>query len=186
MLRPLLFLLSHPGGQSMLTPNQLAALKADILADPALAAQSGTPDGRFAIAAAYNVTASPGYWVWKTYVTKAEVVQSTSLDGTTFNWTGNGFITRSAGELAAWENLFNASGSINPSLPNVRQAFQDIFSGSGNAAANRTHMAAVCRRLATRSEKLFASGSGSTGSPSVMGFEGTITFSDVDAALNLP
>lgn len=157
----------------MLTPNQLAALV-------------GSPDGRYAIAAAYNVVASPDWWVWKSYLTKSEVVNSTSADNTTFNWTGNGFITRSAGELAAWENLFNASGSVNPSLANVRQAFSDIFSGAGNAASNRTHLLAVARRKATRAEKLLGSGSGSTGSPATMGFEGTVTFSDVDTALNLP
>lgn len=169
-----------------LTPNQLAALKADIDADPAFNALKGTTDGRYAIAAAYNLTAAPDFWVWRTYVTKSEVVNSTSPDGTTFNWTGNGFITRSSGELAAWENLWNASGSINASLPQVRQAFADIFSGSGNAAANRAHLLAVARRKATRGEKLFATGAGSTGTPATMAFEGTVYFSDVDAALNLP
>lgn len=170
----------------MLTPNQLASLKTDILADPVLAAKAGSPDGRYAIAAAYNVNASPDYWVWKTYLTKNDVVSSTSADNTTFNWTGNGFITRTVGELMAWENLFNSSGSINPSLANVRQALGDVFSGAGNAAANRTHLLTVARRKATRGEKLFASGSGSTGSPSTMGQEGTVTFNDVDTALNLP
>lgn len=182
LLAPLLAALQESA--VALTPNQLSSLKADILADPVLAAQFESPDGRFAIAVAYNVVAGPDYWVWKTYVTKNDVVSSTSVDGTTFNWTGNGFITRSAGEIAAWENLFNASGSINPSLANVRQAFADIFSGAGNAAANRTHLLAIGRRKATRAEKLFASGSGSTGSPSTMGFEGVLTNADIEAAHN--
>lgn len=174
----------------MLTPNQLAQLKADILADPALAAQSGTPDGRYAIAAAYNQTASPDFWVWKTYVTKNEVVSSTGPGGTTWTWVGDGFITRSVGEKAAWVEIWNASGSINPSLPQVRQAFADILSGGAgtNAAANRTHMLAVCRRKATRAEKLFAAGVGGPAVADVatMGFEGVVTGPDVDAALNLP
>lgn len=169
-----------------MTPNQLATLKADILADPALAPLAGSPDGRFAIAAAYNVTATPDFWVWKTYITKSEVVSATSGDNTTFTWVGNGFITRSAGEIAAWENLWNASGSINAALPQVRQAFSDIFSGTGNAASNRAHLAAIARRKATRGEKLLAGGSGSTGSPATMGFEGAVTAADVENALNLP
>jgi hypothetical protein len=172
-----------------LTPNQLTALKADILADPAFTTGSpalkDTPDGRFAIAAAYNLPAALDFWVWRTYITKNEIVSSTTTDGTTWTWVGNGFITRSAGEQAAWTELFNASGSINASLPQVRAAFGDILSGAGNAAANRTHLLTVARRKATRAEKLFASGSGTTGTPGTMTFEGAITFTDVDSALNL-
>jgi hypothetical protein len=168
-----------------LTPNQLTALKADILANPELAALKDTPDGRYAIAAAYNTVASPDFWVWKTYITKNEIVGATSADGTTWTWVGNGFITRSAGEQNAWVELWNASGSINAALPQVRAAFADILSGAGNAALNRAHMLAMSRRKATRGEKLFASGAGSTGTPGTMGFEGAVQFSDVDSALNL-
>ncbi len=168
-----------------LTPNQQAALKADILADPVLAAQSSTPDGRYAIAAAYNLPAAVDYWVWKSYLAKADAVNSTSIDATTFTWAGNGFISRTVQELMTWENLWNASGTVNPSLPNVRAAFVAIFTGGGNAAANITHLQAMARRKTSRAEKLFATGTGSSGSPGTMGFEGTITFADVDAALNL-
>lgn len=167
-----------------LTTAQLAAIKADILADSALNAFPNSNDGNFAIAAAYSVTASPDYWVWRTRVTKAEMVQETSVDGTTFNWTGNGFITRSAGEQAAWQQIFNGELACNPSLPNVRQAFLDIFSGTGNAAANRTHLSTISRRKANRVEKLLATGTGSTASPATMGFEGTLTYQDIEAARN--
>jgi acid phosphatase family membrane protein YuiD len=69
-----------------LTPQQLAALKADILADTALAPQAGTPDGRFAIAAAYNVVLAPAFTVWKKSVSIAEVgdkINATELGGLT-------------------------------------------------------------------------------------------------------
>lgn len=169
----------------MLTSQQLATLKADILADSNLNSQPNNDDGNFAIAAIYNAAASPDYWVYRTRVSKAEYTQSTSIDGTVFNWTGAGFITRAQGERDAWRELFNGNDECNPSLANVRQAFTDIFSGgTAPAPANRTHLATVSRRKATRVEKLFATGAGTTANPSVMGFEGSITFQDVSAARN--
>lgn len=170
-----------------LTAAQLQALKTDILADPALAGQPNNSDGAFAIAAAYNLAAVPDFWVWRTSVTKEELVQSASVDGTTFSWTGAGFITRSVGERDAWRELFGEGGTCNPSLANVRQAFQDIFSGgTAPAPANRTHLATVARRKALRGEKLFATGTGSTVSPAVMAVEGNLSYQDVQTARETP
>jgi hypothetical protein len=70
---------------------------------------------------------------------------------------------------------------VNPSLPQVRQAFLDIFSGAGNAALNRAHLAVVGRRKATRLEQVFAVGTGSTADPAVMGVEGRLSLNDADA-----
>ncbi len=64
-----------------------------------------------AIAEFFNLTASPDYWIWRTSVTKAEYVQSVSVDGTTFNWTGAGFISRSQGERDAWREMFGDGGA---------------------------------------------------------------------------
>jgi hypothetical protein len=174
-----------------LTTAQLATLKADILADGALNATPNTPDGNDAIAAVYNAAASPDFWVYRTGVLKAEYVGATSTDadGVTprnFIWTGNGFITRSAGEQAAWAEIFNSSHQANPSLTNVRQAFVDVFSGTGNAASNRTHLANVSRRKATRVEKILAAGTGTAASPATMTHEGPVTYVDVTNARNLP
>lgn len=170
-----------------LTGPQLTTLKNDILADSTLNSQPNNDDGNFAIAAAYNLTASPDFWVWRTAVSKDEFLESTSVDGTTFNFTGAGYITRSQGERDAWNALFSSTGFANPSLSNVRQAVADIFSGgTAPAPANRTHLLTISRRKATRAEKLFATGTGSTGSPALMTFEGTLTPSEVSTARNLP
>jgi hypothetical protein len=172
----------------MLTPVQAATLKADINANPILAAMANNPDTATAIAAQYNQTASPDFWVWRSRVTKSEMVNATTSEGTVFAWTGAGFITRSQGERDAFRELFSASDdSVNPSLPQVRQAFLDIFSGTGAAASNRAHLAVVSRRKATAAEKLYAvNGAGTTGNPSTMGWEGMLTFSDVMDARSLP
>lgn len=170
-----------------LTTAQLQAIKADIDANGDMNGQPNNSDGHFAIAALYNQPASPAFWVWRTRVTRAEYVNQSSVEGTTFAWTGTGFITRSQGERDAFRELFNHEGAVNPSLPSVRQAFTDIFSGTtAPAPANRTHMATVSRRLATRIERLLATGTGSTSVPATMGAEGPITYQDVEAARGLP
>jgi hypothetical protein len=169
--------------QSRLTPAQLTTLKADILADATLNAQPNSPDGNSAIADAYNTAAAPDFWVWRSWVSRDELVARPSIDGTTFSWTGTGYITRSQGERDAFLAIFDARGNVNPSLTSVRTAFSDIFSGNtAPAPANRTHLLTVSRRKATRIEKLFATGTGSTASPALMAFEGTVTYVDVEAA----
>lgn len=187
-----------------LTATQRATLKTDILANTSVipAADPTRPwvgafagmqvkdvpnnsDGHVCLAGFYSQLATPDYWVWKTAVSKEELTTATSVDNTTFTWVGNGFITRSAGEQAAWRELFSASGFVNASLANVRQAFNDIFSGAGNAAANRTHLLAVSRRKANIVEQLLkTSGNGTTAVPAVMGAEGDLEPSDVATALN--
>lgn len=174
-----------------LTLAQLQALKAFIAADPTLDAFPHNADGAIDILPLLNVNAAPDYWVWRTSVTKNEYTNTVSPDGTTFNWTGAGFITRSVGERDAWRELFNGAGvgnnAVNPSLANVRQAMQDIFSGAtAPAPANRTHLLAMSRRKARVGEKLFAiatvggSGTrGSTANPDTMSPEGTITAANV-------
>lgn len=179
-----------------LTGPQLATLKADILAKMAAgqplesvaSSSPGDPDANTFIAAYYNAIASPDYWVWRSSVTKGELVNSVGPEGTSFNWVGNGFITRQPGEQTAWQELFNGTNTVNASQTNVRQAFADIFSGSGNAAANRTHLLSIARRKAKRGERLFVvgPGNGTTGNPDNLGFEGNLTINDIEAARTLP
>jgi hypothetical protein len=186
-----------------LTPAQLSTLKTHIAANTNTVSYGGSnvainsvpnnSDGNLAIANWYNLVASPDYWVWRTSVEKKEIVQQPSQDGTTFIWAGNGFISRSVQELECWNQLFNSTLTCNPSLANVRQAFSDIFSGTGNAASNRTHLLACGRRKATFTETLFAvntpgsgAGRGTTADPDTMTFEGSVTPSEIDAARNLP
>jgi hypothetical protein len=165
-----------------LSAAQLVALKNDIAADPVLNAQPRNSDGADAVAKAYNLPATPDFWVWRSSVSLDEYVNSVSVDGTTFSWTGTGYITRAQGERDAWVAMFQATGSANPSLANVRQAVADIFSGNtAPAPANRTHLLTISRRKASRAEKLFATGTGSTGTPATMGWEqpGGLTGLDV-------
>lgn len=166
----------------MLTPAQLATLKAAILADPALAAQPNNADGNLAIAQALAADASPDYWVWRSFVADQEMYEGVGDGGTSWSWSI--YIGRSQGERDAWRQMVNMAGGLNPSLANVRAGIADIFSGAGGVG-QRTHLLAIGRRKANRAEKLFATGTGSTASPATMTVEGTLSGDDVQAARNL-
>ena len=163
-----------------LTQDQLTTLQANILTSPDMTTIPNTDDGAFQIAALYNLRAVPDYWVWKTALTERDATEPVGPEGTSFSWPQ--YIARTAGEQNGWNRLFH-SGVVNPSLPNTRQAVADIFSGAQAApTAQRTHLLAAARRQASRAEKLFAVGTGTTVSPAAMGYEGAIRYQDVLAA----
>jgi hypothetical protein len=158
-----------------LTSQQSAALKADILADPLLAAQPMNSDGAFAIAQAYNLLAAPAFRVWRTDIPTKDIK-------TAIVWTE--YISRSVGERSAFE-LMISNGILNGADVNVRQGIQDCFSGP-SGVNTRTQLTTIAKRDATRAEKLFAAGTGSEAVPATMGFEGALSFQDVEAARSLP
>lgn len=156
-----------------MTSQQLVTLKADILADPVLAAQPNNSDGDFAIAAAYNLQASPAFIVWKTLVSITQVggnIVATELAGlTSLNLTRLQTIVTFLGD------------GVNPSLSDIRAFFDDVFSGSGGTGT-RAKLLALWKRSATRFEKKFATGTGSDASPATMVLEGPLQPDDVRAA----
>jgi hypothetical protein len=160
-----------------LTSTQQTTLAADIAADGTLGALPHNSDSADAIATAYAVNASPDFWVWRTSVPAKEIYETTTADATVWSWTA--YIARSQAERDAWGAMTMALGVINAALANTRQGIADIFSGTGIAATQRTHLLTVGRRRATRIEKLLATGTGSTASPAVMGFEGALSLNDV-------
>lgn len=163
-----------------LSPAQLATLKTDIANDPTLNSKPNNSDGNTDIASAYNALASPSFTVWKTLVTISDVgknINGTELAGLTAN------------NLTRLQTIaiFSAAG-VNPSLPDQRQFFDDVFSGAGGTVT-RASLLALWKRLATRGEKLYANTSGGNGSnatPATLVFEGSVSAGDVDQARNLP
>lgn len=180
---------------STLTQAQMSVMKSDILSDPAMSEQPTTMDGAISISLDYNAIAVPDFWVWRSVIDEAEITEGVSGDSTSWSWPA--FIARSALEQTGWTRLFGGSYSCKPSLAAVRQGFADIFSGgTAPAASQRAHLMSICRRKATRIEKLFAvlssappapSGNlGSTTSVATMGFEGPVDPNDVYNARLLP
>jgi hypothetical protein len=157
-----------------LTPAQQATVKADILAQGDLNTFQDGPDGSFAIALLYNAASSPAFIVWKTNVSIGDVgkkFNGTELAGLT---TGNQTRLQTIAAFLA--------GGVNPSVIDNRAFFDDVFSGAGGTNT-RANLLALWKRTATRFEKLlFASGTGSDASPAVLGYEGVVSYQDIDTA----
>ena len=156
-----------------LTNAQLLALKADILADPVLAAKPDTLDGAYDIAVAYNLTAVPDYVVWKTSVSVDEIMRN-GMD-----WTRVDNLT--VGKARIWDWMTRL-GTFNAAKVNIRAGIDATWTGTAADLAVRATVYTHCKRLATRAEKLFATGTGSDASPATMGWEGALTYQDVYAA----
>lgn len=154
-----------------LTSAQLTLLKTDILAN--FPGVPNNDDENFAIADAYNLLASPAFIVWKSTLETSAVFDA--LEWTTF-------IGRSDNEQRAF-TLMMRNGVINPSRPNIRQGFADIFSGP-SGATQRASLLALAKRSATRAEKLFSTGVGTDVAPATMSFEGNLSYSDISNARN--
>ena len=159
-----------------LTPAQYATLKAAILADATLNAFPNTGDGNFDMAAQkLNVTATPAFIVWKGNVTVTQTGQS--FNGTELA----GLTTGNQSRLQTIAQYF--TGGYNAGLADVRQMFNDIFSGAGGANT-RTNLLALWKRSALLGEKILATGTGSDATPATMGYEGSISPTDVQVARN--
>ena len=171
----ILFCLLLPLGAAAqtLTPAQRATLKANVLAagDSAAFISAGNWDG---LAALYSAPAIPNFTIWKTGVLLVEV--------------GNNIV---ASELAGLSSLnatrlqtialYSPSG-INPSLVDRRAFFDDVFSGAGGVNT-RARLLILWKRLATRFEKVFATGTGSDASPATLVLEGGISGADLQAVV---
>jgi hypothetical protein len=152
----------------MLTPSQLTQLKNDIAADGTLNVIPNTSDGADAIATIYNQLASPAFIVWKTNVSTYEIRAA-------LVWNEYDALTISK------QNAFTflcSNGFVNGALTNVRAGISSIFSAPGQSG-NLAALTALAKRSATRAEKLFATGTGTTASPATMSFEGVLPYQDV-------
>lgn len=151
---------------------QLVALKAAIMAeaDPEFVAHR-TAGNTGAMADWFNRPST--YVVWRTAVPPEEYREAivwTEYDGL------------AAGKRSAWEFLTGMGTlDVNASKANVRQGLAAWFSGT-----TLSNMLVAAKRYATVGEKLFATGSGTTGSPGTLTFEGEVANADVVAALAIP
>lgn len=164
----------------MLTAPQLATLKAAIDGDPVLAAKPLNSDGYFDIAQILNgQLATPDFFVWRSSVTQDTIMQNG------FDWVRVDNL--SVGKARIWEWLFdNAAAAINPSKANVRSGIAETWKGTAADNAVRFVVFGHCQAKATRAQKLFAVGAGTTtdqdgAGPATMAVE-AITMADVEAA----
>lgn len=148
------------------------ALKAFILADATLSVMfnDGNLDGT---AFALRQAANPAFIVWKTAVSVDEIMRN-GMD-----WSRVDNLT--VGKARIWDWL-GRLGSFDASKVNVRAGIDACWVGTAADLAVRAQVYTHCKRAATIIEKLFATGTGSDGSPATMTFEGTIIYQDVQDA----
>jgi hypothetical protein len=189
-----------------LTTAQLAALRADIAADPVLSLLPVEGDGSYIIADAYNLPAVPEARVWDVAVPVRAIMD-------TFNWaafTPTDTVPESNVDQASLQRflsrmlviqtkqmnlqlMLQGRDTVDASLANFRAGLRDalvsIPSGVNGAAVNgaggsATNALNACTRPATRAERLFATSQQTTGSVTawVMGNVGPISYADVAQA----
>lgn len=156
-----------------LTSAQLATLNAAINGNQTWAAYPQTSDGYTDLAATLNKTAAPAFIVWKSSVGIRETGQA--FNGA--EWAGMTTANHTRLQTVA---QYLADG-YNAAKADVRAMFNDIWSGAGGANT-RTALLALWKRSATEAEKLLASGTGSDAVPATLGYEGSISYQDVQQA----
>ena len=156
-----------------MTPAQLVTLKVAILADPVLNAYPQNSDGAYNMAIFLDQPATPDFIVWKTSVDPDEVMKN-GMDWTRVD-------NLSVGKARIWDWM-SRLGTFNPSKTNIRAGIDAAWVGTAADLAVRAMVYTHCKRLATKAEKLFASGTGSDAAPAVMTIEGRLQYSDIEQA----
>lgn len=164
-----------------LSSQQLQTLKNYIDEDEVLSAVPNNSDGHVIIADAMNLVVSPSFVIWRSEVSEGEIVSDSA-----FNWTRVDNL--SVGKARIWDWMFRAGSSIDPSKANIRAGIDAVWVGTQADLDVRTAVYVHCKHDATRVEKLFATGTGTTNSPATSAFpEGFLLIVEhVDAARNLP
>lgn len=186
----------------MLNPTQKQALKADVLAAPdpecvALEADPTSPDKAAAVAALYNLTAAPDYWVWNPRADVQAIFDAiawknfTPADAVPAADAGNQFLNRAMvcqGKQFNLQTILLGRDVLDGTKASIRtglkDALQDVPAGAVGALvdAGWVPVRNAMERRATRAEKLLvvpASGTGTQADASTMGFEGSLAYPDV-------
>lgn len=180
-----------------MTPSQLATLKAAILADPVLAAKPMTSGGALEIAGILNAAASPAYYVWRSSTPAPDILDAIIWASLTLADAPDGTTAYTNRVLACQAKQMNVQillqgrdslatgrnsvrGGLSDALQNVPAGTGGAFLDAGWAGANKVK--AAITRQASVVEKLFATGNGTTATPSNLGYEGPVSSDDIQAA----
>lgn len=158
----------------MLTLEQRQTLKVWVDANVPNATEHSTQ-------AALNSLSDPAFIVWRTLVTRSEILNNG------FDWTR--LDNLSVGKARVWDAIFSMSdefgdAALNPSKINVRTGIESVWVGTSADLAVRAAVYAHCKRTATNAEKVLAAGTGSDAVPGTLTFEGEISLQDAIDILN--
>ena len=159
-----------------LTTAQLQTLQTYIESNPAWTSLPNTNAGNSVIGAELNAVAVPDFIVWRRAIPTLEIGQVISYVALAAMTTANLDRVKTFQQLNP--TTFEGGRS------DIRTYMSDTFSGAlgGQGQATRDALEATYRRKALLVEKVLATGTGSTASPAVMGYEGTVTTDDIEQA----
>lgn len=169
-----LSLFSLAAAAQSLTTAQLQTLKTYINTVPAWSALPNDSNNALTIAAGLNAPASPAFIGWRSNVSADEIGNA---------WVGTDIDGMSALNMQRLQLLLQSSrsGQFDMGRSDRRAGFENPFGTNANNAS-RVAMRASWKRSATVAEKVLATGTGSDASPANFGWEGTLTYSDVQTA----
>lgn len=145
-----------------LSPTQKEALKTAVQASPDT--NQLYVDGNLSgLCDLLNTTDSPAFIVWRPSVAEEEILRADGFDYARVD-------NLSVGKARIWEWMFRP-GPINPSKANIRDGIEKTWVGTAADLAVRAVVLVVCKRSATRFEKIFSTGAGSDASPAVLGVD---------------
>ena len=155
-----------------MTPEQRATLAAAIRADTDQAVVAAL-DIRNDVLLAELYNAASTYYVWRSAIPVDEYRDAlvwTEVDGLT------------AGKARIWEWVTGQMTlPLQADKTAVRQGLADCWAAN---TTTRQQLLSISKRFASKAEKLFATGTGTDASPGLLGWEGTVTYTDVGIALN--
>jgi hypothetical protein len=158
----------------MLTTEQMAVLKADILAATDQATVDARTNGQTTVLASiYNQEASPAFYVWRSTFSP-EQARAAISGGDALAQLDN----LDAGKRDSLLWLFE--GVTHPENEAQRNAIQGLC---GTQNTLKAAILAAQKRAVTRAERLFATGTGSDASPGTLGWEGFLSADDIASAL---
>ena len=166
-----LFAFSLLANAAPLTDSQaqtlVAALRADT--DPAVVSALAAGNNE---TIANNYNAPTTFVVWRSAVYPQEYREA-------IVWTAVDAL--SVGKARIWEWITQGmTAPIDATKTNIRQGIADAW---GASSATGLALQAVAKRPATKAEKLFATGTGTTANPGLLTWEGMLHHSDVTSAL---
>lgn len=178
-----------------LTTAQLLALKSSINADPAFVNLPNGSDQAFAIAAAYNLPASPDFMAWNKVSSTVDIMNKCLLSQYTPNGAAAELLidgNRCSRLKIKQDNLFflmrgetfDATQMANRA--SLLDAITALPSGANGAPVNASQNSgndalAAALRKATRAEKVLSTGSATTGTTvgNLLGAEGELTIHEI-------
>lgn len=183
------------------TTQQLQTLKAAIIADAELNALPNNSDGNFAVAALLNQTSNPAVMFWDTRAPTAVLMDAIDFSKYTQADVVDGTATQTNRLLAVQTKQMNIQiimygrEIVDMSKATIRASIRDAViqipagvSGGDvtSAGASGANVLSAGRRVGTRLEVILTSGTAQTGTVTgnLYGYEGSISYQEVDAARN--